>query len=179
MTSFGRLDYVAAVAGLIRGAPLPSMSDSDWNLMLDVNLTGVMRTMRSATKFISDDGAMVGVSSFLGSLLGWQDYSAYSAAKSGIVGFCRSIAIELAPRRIRCNTVIPGLIETPQILDAVNSIGPSELAKMAKIIPFKRVGRAEEVASLIYYLASDRSPYITGQEIACDGGMTIAWLGSS
>lgn len=174
---FGRLDIAVAAAGLIRGGPLESVTDADWNLMLDVNLSGVMRTLRAASRVIQDGGSMVAVSSFLGANLGWQNYSAYSAAKAGIVGFCRSVAVELAPRRIRVNTVIPGIIETPQTLDSVNSIGIEGLQKMGRIIPFKRVGQAHEVASTIRHLTSDDASYITGQEICCDGGMTVAWSG--
>jgi 3-oxoacyl-[acyl-carrier protein] reductase len=85
--------------------------------------------------------------------------------------------MELAPRNIRCNAVIPGLIETPQSLDAVNSLGPDGLRKAAKGIPLGRVGRPQEIASLIRYLTSEDASYITGQSIIADGGLTVRWPG--
>ena len=84
-------------------------------------------------------------------------------------------AVELAAQGIRCNAVIPGLIETPQSLDAKNSLGPEGLAKAARAIPLGRVGRADEVASLVQFLTSEASSYLTGQSIVIDGGLTVRW----
>ena len=175
LKNFGRLDYVVANAGLIRGSAFPSMTEDQWLQMINVNLSGSMRALRAGSRRISDEGSMIAVSSFLGSCLGWQNYAAYSAAKAGIVGLCRSLAVEFAPRGIRCNSVIPGLIETPQSLDPVNSVGPDGLAEMAPTIPVKRVGQAAEVAAVISFLTSDEASYVTGQAIAVDGGLTTAW----
>lgn len=172
---FGRLDYAVANAGLLRKAPLLDMSDEQWNAMLDVDLTGVMRTFRSASRHISEGGALVAISSIAGGVYGWQDHSHYAAAKAGVPGLCRSLAVELAARGIRCNAVIPGLIETPQSLDAKNSLGADGLAKARKAIPLGRVGRASEVADLVCYLTGAESSYITGQSIIIDGGLTVRW----
>lgn len=172
---FGRLDYAVANAGLLRRAPLLEMTDERWNEMLDVDLTGVMRTFRSAARYIGEGGALVAISSIAGGVYGWQDHSHYAAAKAGVPGLCRSLAVELAPKGIRCNAVIPGLIETPQSLDAKNSLGPEGLAQAAKAIPLGRVGRASEVADLVRYLTSAQASYITGQSIIVDGGLTVRW----
>ncbi|KIQ01311.1 MULTISPECIES: SDR family NAD(P)-dependent oxidoreductase [Pseudomonas] len=172
---FGRLDYAVANAGLLRRAPLLEMTDERWNEMLDVDLTGVMRTFRSAARYIGEGGALVAISSIAGGVYGWQDHSHYAAAKAGVPGLCRSLAVELAPQGIRCNAVIPGLIETPQSLDAKNSLGPEGLAQAAKAIPLGRVGRASEVADLVRYLTSAQASYITGQSIIVDGGLTVRW----
>ncbi|WP_123483086.1 SDR family oxidoreductase, partial [Pseudomonas protegens] len=83
------------------------------------------------------------------------------------------LAVELAARGIRCNAVIPGLIETPQSLDSQNSLGPEGLAKAARAIPLGRVGRADEAASLVRFLPSEESSYLTGQSIVIDGGLTV------
>jgi 3-oxoacyl-[acyl-carrier protein] reductase len=172
---FGRIDYAVANAGLLRAAPLTAMLDEQWHEMLDVDLTGVMRTFRAAARHMTDGGAMVAVSSIAGGVYGWENHAHYSAAKAGVPGLCRAVAMELAPRNIRCNAVIPGLIETPQSLDAVNSLGPQGLLEAARGIPLKRVGRPEEIAALIRFLTSDDASYITGQSIIADGGLTVRW----
>lgn len=172
---FGRIDYAVANAGLLRASPLTEMSDDQWHEMLDVDLSGVMRTFRAAARHMTDGGAMVAVSSIAGGVYGWENHTHYSAAKAGVPGLCRAVAMELAPRGIRCNSVIPGLIETPQSLDAVNSLGPEGLHEAAKGIPLRRIGRPHEIASLIRYLTSDDASYITGQSIIADGGLTVSF----
>jgi len=116
---------------------------------------------------------MVAVSSIAGGVYGWEEHAHYAAAKAGILGLIRSVAVELGPRQIRANAVIPGLIETPQSLDPVNSLGPEGLQRAGKDIPWGRVGRPEEVASVIGFLTSDESRYITGQSLIVDGGLTV------
>jgi len=170
---FGRLDYAVANAGLLRRAPLLEMSDEQWNEMLNVDLTGVMRTFRSASRHIREGGALVAISSIAGGVYGWQDHAHYAAAKAGVPGLCRSLAVEFAPRGIRCNTIIPGLIETPQSLDSKNSLGSEGLAKAGKAIPVGRVGRASEVADLVCFLTGPASSYITGTILSVDGGYHI------
>ena len=174
---FGRLDYAVANAGLLRQAALTEMRDEQWFEMLDVDLSGVMRTFRAAARHIEDHGAMVAISSIAGGVYGWEQHAHYSAAKAGVPGLCRAVAMELATRGVRCNAVIPGLIETPQSLDAVNSLGPDGLREAARAIPLQRVGRPQEIATLIRFLTSDDASYITGQSIIADGGLTVRWPG--
>ncbi|CAK6501157.1 3-oxoacyl-[acyl-carrier-protein] reductase (plasmid) [Pantoea sp. Nvir] len=172
---FGRLDYVVANAGILRRASIEEMSDAHWEAMLNVDLTGVMRCFRAAAPHLTAGASLVAVSSIAGGVYGWQDHTHYAAAKAAVPGICRSLAVELASRGVRCNAVIPGLIETPQSLDKQNSLGPEGLAKAAGAIPLARVGRPEEVASVIAFLTSDESSYLTGQSLIVDGGLTVRW----
>lgn len=175
LSTFGRLDVCVAAAGVLRKQSLTDMSDESWDDMLDVDLTGVMRTFRSCAARMHDGGAMVATSSIAGGVYGWEDHSHYAAAKAGVLGLCRSLATELAPRGIRVNAVIPGLIETPQSLDPVNSLGPEGLLDAGRLIPAGRVGTADEAARAIRFLTSDDSGYVTGQHLVVDGGLTVRW----
>lgn len=175
LDSFGRLDIAVAAAGILRRAALAEMTDEAWDGMMSVDLSGVMRTFRSCAARMEHDGAMVATSSIAGGVYGWEEHSHYAAAKAGLLGMCRSLAVELAPRGIRVNAVIPGLIESPQSLDGVNSLGKSGLEAAGSIIPRGRVGTVDEAARVIRFLTSDDSAYVTGQQIIVDGGLTVRW----
>ncbi|MBG6218699.1 3-oxoacyl-[acyl-carrier protein] reductase [Arthrobacter sp. CAN_A6] len=173
LTEFGRLDYAVANAGILRNSPLNELSDDLWNDMLNVDLTGVLRTLRAGSQRMHDGGALVAVSSIAGGVYGWEEHAHYAAAKAGVLGLVRSVAVELGPRGIRANAVIPGLIETPQSLDPVNSLGPEGLKRAGKDIPWGRVGTPQEVADVIGFLTSHAARYVTGQSLIVDGGLTV------
>lgn len=173
LSAYGRIDYVVANAGVLRQCPIETLSDSAWEDVLSVDLTGVMRTFRSCVPHLRPGAAMVAVSSITGGVYGWEDHAHYTSAKAGVLGLCRSLAVELGPREIRVNSVIPGVIETPQSSDPVNSLGPEGLARASEAIPCGRVGQPQDVADAIWFLLSPESRYITGQELIVDGGLTI------
>ena len=175
LDTFGRLDIAVAAAGILRRQSIADMTDSAWDDMLTVDLSGVMRVFRSCAARMTRAGAMVATSSIAGGVYGWEDHSHYAAAKAGVLGLCRSLAVELAPRGIRVNAVIPGLIESPQSLDSVNSLGPEGLRQAGKIIPAGRVGTVDEAARAIRFLTSDDAAYVTGQSLIVDGGLTVRW----
>ncbi|NAS69589.1 short-chain dehydrogenase [Pseudomonas syringae pv. actinidiae] len=149
--AFGRIDYAVANAGLLRRAPLLEMTDERWNEMLDVDLTGVMRTFRSAVRHMGEGGALVAISSIAGGVYGWQDHSHYAAAKAGVIGFSKSLALEVAKDNVLVNAIAPGPIETPLVA------GISSAWKTAKAaeLPLGRFGLAEEVAPVAVLLASE------------------------
>lgn len=170
---WGRVDHVVAGAGVLRRQPLETMTDEAWEDILQVDLHGVMRTLRAGARHLGSGGSMVAVSSIAGGVYGWVAHSHYAACKAAVIGLARSAAAELAPRGIRVNTLIPGLIETPQSMDAQNSLGPAGLEAAGAGIPWGRVGRADEAAAVIRFLLSREARYVTGQEIVVDGGLTI------
>ena len=175
LDEFGRLDISVAAAGILRRAALADMADQAWDDMMAVDLSGVMRTFRSCAARMAGGGAMVATSSIAGGVYGWEEHSHYAAAKAGLLGMCRSLAVELAPQQIRVNAVIPGLIESPQSLDPVNSLGREGLDAAGRIIPWGRVGNVDEAARVIRFMTSDDSAYVTGQQIIVDGGLTVRW----
>jgi 3-oxoacyl-[acyl-carrier protein] reductase len=174
IATYGRLDSIVANAGILRRARLDEMTDSDWDEIMSVDFAGVMKIFRAGVKHLTSGGALVAVSSQTGGVWGWKEHSHYAAAKSGILGLVRSLADELGPLGIRANTVIPGVIETPQSLDLTHSLGQEGLTAAARRIPLRRVGTAAEVANVIRFLTSPESSYITGAEIRVDGGITVS-----
>ncbi|GLB66017.1 short-chain dehydrogenase [Arthrobacter mangrovi] len=175
LDEFERLDISVAAAGILRRAALAEMTDQAWDDMMSVDLSGVLRVFRSCSARMDRGGAMVATSSIAGGVYGWEEHSHYAAAKAGLLGLCRSLAVELAPRRIRVNAIIPGLIESPQSLDPVNSLGRAGLDAAGNIIPWGRVGNVDEAARAIRFLTSDDSAYVTGQQLTVDGGLTVRW----
>ncbi|HEX4361712.1 MAG TPA: SDR family oxidoreductase [Pseudonocardia sp.] len=173
LDEWGRLDIAVANAGVLRRAALADLDDDAWDDLLQVDLTGVLRVFRSAATRMAGPGAMVAVSSIAGGVYGWGEHAHYGAAKAGVLGLVRSVAVELAPRGIRVNTVIPGYVVTPQSLDPVNSLGPDGLERAGKDIPLGRAAEPSELAAVIRFLTSDDASYITGQSIVADGGLTV------
>ena len=167
----GPLDAVIANAGIAHKVPFSEMSDEKWDHTLDVDLKGVFRLFRAAAPAMREAkrGAMVAVSSVMGTSYGWHDHVQYNAAKAGVVGLVRGLACDLGGDGIRVNGVAPGFIKTAQALSTVHSLGLAGLEAAATYIPLGRYGEADDIADVILFLCSDGSRYVSGQTIIVDG----------
>jgi 3-oxoacyl-[acyl-carrier protein] reductase len=173
----GALDAVVANAGIARRLPFSEMTDDAWDHTFDVDLKGMMRITRAAVPGMRDlrRGAIIGVASIMGHVFGWTEHAHYAAAKAGVAGLIRSLAVEFAKVGIRANAVAPGCIETAQTMSEVDSLGTAGLQRTAGFIPMGRVGHPEDVADVIVFLASPAARYITGQTILVDGGLQLGY----
>lgn len=171
----GALDVIVANAGIAHKVPLTKMTDEKWDHTFDVDLKGIMRVVRAAAPAMRarKSGAVVALSSIMGVAYGWDQHVHYSAAKSGVVGLVRGLAMELASDGIRVNGVAPGYIRTAQALSEEHSLGPAGLEKAAEFIPMNRVGEPDDIADVIVFLASHAARYMTGQTVVVDGGLLV------
>ena len=152
--------------------------DERWDTMLESGLSAYWAAATAAEAHLvaSGHGAIVQIASIAGARMGIEFASeAYCAAKAGIVGLTRKMAKRLGPQGVRVNCIAPGVIKTPRLRYS-GSDEPEFARRSRKVTPLQRLGRAEEVAELVLFLASDRSSYITGQDIAIDGGLAIATM---
>ena len=172
---FGALDCLVNNAGIAHKVPLGEMTDEKWDQILDVDLKGMMRLVRAAAPAMkaAGTGSIVCLSSIMGVAYGWGEHVHYSAAKSGVVGLVRGLAVELAANGIRVNGVAPGYIRTAQALSETHSLGPAGLEAAASFIPMGRVGEPDDIADVILFLASGAARYLTGQVISVDGGLLV------
>lgn len=161
--TFGGLDILVNNAGIVKSGSILDLSVEDWNLVIDINLTGVFLGMRAAAKALvaSGAGSIINVSSTAG-FLGFESLAPYSASKFGVRGLTRSVALELGRYGVRVNSVHPGLIETP--------LSASRLMQDQGHVALNRAGKPNEIADMVLFLASDASSFSTGAEFVADGG---------
>jgi 3-oxoacyl-[acyl-carrier protein] reductase len=167
--ALGGLDVLVNNAGITRDTLLIRMKDEDWDAVIQTNLTAIFHTTREAIKLMmrSKWGRIVNITSVVG-ILGNPGQANYVSAKAGLIGFTRAIAKEYATRGITVNAVAPGFIES----DMTASLSEAVKAEYLKQIPVGRLGKAEEVAKAVAFLASEDAAYINGQTLCVDGGMT-------
>jgi 3-oxoacyl-[acyl-carrier protein] reductase len=174
--SLGRVDVVVANAAIARDVPAAELDDERWERLLEIDLGGVFRCFRAAIPHMQEAGwgRLLATSSIAGAVQGWPRHVHYTAAKAGIVGLVRGLALELGPHGITVNAVAPGVIVTPQSLDPVNSLGPEGVEAFAGSVPVRRNGAPEDIANAFLYLASEEASFVTGQTLVVDGGVTLA-----
>ena len=177
---FGNLDILVSNAGIQRDAPFDEMSLDFWNQVIQTNLTGQFLCCREAVRLFKKKGVVSGVSCAAGKIIcmssvhqviPWAGHVNYAASKGGIHMMMASIAQEVAPHRIRVNSIAPGAIKTQINEKAWDT--PEALVNLLKLIPYKRVGDTSDIGKCATWLASDHADYITGSTIYVDGGMTL------
>ena len=167
---FGQIDVLVNNAGITKDMLLMRMKKEDFEQVIDTNLVGTFNVTKNAVPYMmkARSGRIINISSVVG-ISGNAGQTNYSASKAGIIGFTKSLAKEIASRNILVNAVAPGFIET-NMTDVLKDDVKQEIAKN---IPLKRMGTAQDVANVVKFLASDDSSYITGQVINVDGGMLM------
>jgi 3-oxoacyl-[acyl-carrier protein] reductase len=162
----GAIQILVHSAGIHDDAPMAGMSEQQWRGVVDVSLHGFYAVTRPlllpmmATRW----GRIVAIAS-ISALIGNRGQTNYAAAKAGLIGAMRALALEVASRGITVNTVAPGIIESPSVAAVFDA------RRIAEIVPMKRAGRPEEVADLVAFITSERAAYVTGQTISINGGM--------
>ncbi len=180
MAAWGGIDILVNNAGLQRDAPFTEMTLTQWNTVLGVNLTGMFLCAREAARIMMKQGVRPEVSRAAGKIvcissvhevIPWAGHVNYAASKGGVKLFMQSLAQEIAPYRIRVNSVAPGAIRTPINRAAWET--PEALADLLRLIPYGRIGVPEDIGKAVTFLVSDDADYIHGQTIFVDGGMTL------
>jgi len=167
---YGRLDIIVNNAGILRDKALMLMEEQDWEDVIATNLSGAFNLIRAAivTFMKQKSGNIINLTSVAG-LKGMPRQVNYSASKAGIIGLTKSLAKEVGPYSVRVNAIAPGYIDT----DMIQGIKEEYRKELLKRIPLSRFGKAEEVAKVAAFLASDKARYITGQVLTIDGGLAM------
>lgn len=168
VTEFGTIDVLVNNAGITRDTLLMRMSEQQWDEVINANLKSVFNLTKAVQRPMlkARSGSIINMSSVVG-VKGNAGQANYAASKAGIIGFTKSVALELGSRNIRCNAIAPGFIET----EMTGALDEKVVQQWRDSIPLKRGGSADDVANLTLFLASDMSGYITGQCINVCGGM--------
>ena len=167
---FGRIDILVNNAGITRDGLLMKMAEEDFDAVIDTNLKGTFHCIRAVSRQMlrQRSGRIINLSSVSG-VLGNAGQANYSASKAGVIGLTKSVARELSSRGITCNAVAPGFIDTEMTAQMTDKA--KEAVKTQ--IPLGRVGKVDDIAEVVTFLASEKASYITGQVISVDGGMSI------
>lgn len=178
VSEFGGLHIAVANAGIALKVSLAELDDAAWNKVIDVDLNGTWRTFRAAIPHMQAAryGRLIATSSVAGTVSAWPEHSHYAAAKAGMVGLVKSLAVEFASDGITANAVAPGVIRTPQALDPVNSLGPDGVEASIRKVPVGRVGVPEDIAYVFQFLASAEASFVNGQLLVVDGARSLAGL---
>tara|TARA_B110000003_G_scaffold55425_2_gene55454 strand:- start:60 stop:806 length:747 start_codon:yes stop_codon:yes gene_type:complete len=168
ISHFGQIDIIVNNAGITKDTLMLRMSEEDFDSVINTNLKSVFNTTKHAQRSMlkQRSGSIINISSIVG-LKGNAGQANYAASKAGIIGFTKSVALELGSRGIRCNAVAPGFIET----EMTSVLDEKTVQSWRDAIPLKRGGKPEDVANACVYLGSDLSSYVSGQVLQVDGGL--------
>lgn len=176
----GRMDFLVNSAGVIRLLPIEHVTEADWDLVMGVNARSTFFLTQQVIPVLNDHGAIVNLSSMAARRAVNVETGVYAASKAAIASMTRTFAYALAPRGIRVNCVMPGLIDTPMQRQVVRDTAAARGADSEDLgvrrtaeVPLGRMGTADDVAQTIQWLLSPASSYLTGQSIAIDGGLTM------
>ena len=176
----GTVDILVNNAGLQRDAPFEDMTLEQWNTVIGVNLTGQFLCAREAVREFKRRGVVPAVSRAAGKIIcvssvheviPWAGHANYAASKGGVMLMMKTLAQEVAPHRIRVNSIAPGAVRTPINREAWST--PEALEALLRLIPYKRIGEPEDIGHAAVWLASDDSDYVNGTSLFVDGGMTL------
>ena len=180
LDTFGTIDILVNNAGIQKDAAFDEMTLADWELVLKVNLTGQFLCAREAVREFKRRGVRKEISCAAGKIISissvhevipWAGHVNYAASKGGVMMMTKSLAQEVAPHRIRVNSIAPGAIRTPINMEAWST--PEAVQELLKLIPYKRIGEPEDIGRAAVWLASDDSDYVHGETLFVDGGMTL------
>jgi 2-keto-3-deoxy-L-fuconate dehydrogenase len=167
-------DVLFNCAGFVHNGTVLEASDEDWDFAFDLNVRSMLRTVRAALPGMLErgSGSIINMSSACSSVIGAPNRFVYGTTKAAVLGLTKSVAIDYITKGIRCNAICPGTVESPSLHDRLHATGDYEAAMKAFIArqPMGRIAKAEEIAALVVYLASDESAFTTGQAHIIDGG---------
>jgi 2-keto-3-deoxy-L-fuconate dehydrogenase len=173
----GRLDILFNCAGIVHSGTVLDCPPEEWALAYDLNVTAMYRTTRAAlpAMIAGGGGSIINMSSVASSIKGVSNRFAYGSTKAAVIGLTKAVAADFVADGVRCNAICPGTVETPSLEQRLRATGEYEAAHRAFVTrqPMGRVGKAEEIAALALYLASDESAFTTGQTHVIDGGWTM------
>ncbi len=173
---FGRIDVLCSNAGIYPERSIEDMSPAQWDQVLAINLKGAFLTLKACLPQMKTQraGRVIVTSSITGNRTAMPALAHYAASKGGVNGFIRAAAFEVAKYNVTVNGVEPGMVDTA----ALRAMGAAVVAETIKIVPLGRIGRVEDIAQAMVFLASDDAGYITGQTIVVDGGQTLSEIQS-
>jgi 2-keto-3-deoxy-L-fuconate dehydrogenase len=173
----GRVDVLFNCAGFVENGTILDNDDAQWEKSFDINVYAMARMIRAFLPAMLEGGggSIINVASVAGSIKGVPNRCVYGASKAAVIGLTKSVAIDFVTKGIRCNSVCPGTVDSPSLQQRLKDTGDYDAARKAFTArqPMGRLGTAEEIASIVLWLASDDSVFATGQNFIVDGGITI------